>query len=182
MFSRIHGDMEREYNYFVVEPTFYSQGNGNFRDVNQNRRNDVYFVKEAGEFNIKQFVELIQLDGYNPLTIKGSSFIFDNNKLTQVLQYVQTKQETIIDILANKFTPGSLLKRIIQEKVSLSINKAFLTLILENQFKLNHHLELVYWIDHWTYNMDLIENYLNVFPDKLETLLFTKNIVILIVQ
>lgn len=176
VFSRIHGDMEREYNYFVVEPTFYSQGNGNFRDVNQNRRNDVYFVKEAGEFNIKQFMELIQLDGYNPLTIKGSSFIFDNDKLDEVLKHVQTKQEKISEVLAKKFTPGSLLKCIVEGKVKLSINnKKFLSLILENSTQeIESSFGAGYWIDHWTYNMDLIENFLNVFPDKLETLLFTK--------
>ncbi len=50
VYSRIHGDMEREYNYFVVEPAYYSQGIGNFRDVNQNRRNDVYFVRNPVTF------------------------------------------------------------------------------------------------------------------------------------
>ena len=49
-FSRIHGDMEREYNNFYIEPRYYSHGNGSYRDVNQNRRNDVYFVKEGWSF------------------------------------------------------------------------------------------------------------------------------------
>ncbi|KAJ1625100.1 hypothetical protein T492DRAFT_1123635 [Pavlovales sp. CCMP2436] len=34
-FSRIHGDLERDYNNFVIERTYFSQGPGNFRDVNQ---------------------------------------------------------------------------------------------------------------------------------------------------
>ena len=38
VYSRKHGDLERDYNYFSMLPEFYSQGNGNFRDVNQNRR------------------------------------------------------------------------------------------------------------------------------------------------
>ena len=29
-----------------------------------------------------------------------------------------------------------------------------------------------FWSDHWTYNLDLIENYLNIYPDKKEELLF----------
>ncbi|KAL7477801.1 hypothetical protein ACHAW6_003599, partial [Cyclotella cf. meneghiniana] len=41
LFSRIHGDLERDYNNFVLSPTYFSQGPGNFRDVAQNRRNDV---------------------------------------------------------------------------------------------------------------------------------------------
>ena len=36
-YSRIHGDIERDYNDFVIEPSYYSQGPGNFRDVCQNR-------------------------------------------------------------------------------------------------------------------------------------------------
>jgi len=41
VYSRKHGDLERDYNFFMLSPTFLSQGNGNYRDVNQNRRNDV---------------------------------------------------------------------------------------------------------------------------------------------
>lgn len=42
LFSRIHGDLERDYNDFVIEPTFFSEGPGNFRDVAQNRRNGMF--------------------------------------------------------------------------------------------------------------------------------------------
>ena len=27
-----------------------------------------------------------------------------------------------------------------------------------------------YWIDHWTYNLDLLENYVSVYPDRLREL------------
>lgn len=30
LFSRVHGDLERDYNDFIIEPTFFSQGPGNF--------------------------------------------------------------------------------------------------------------------------------------------------------
>ena len=43
-FSRIHGDLERDYNNFQFEPTYFSQGPGNFRDIAQNRRSDVLQV------------------------------------------------------------------------------------------------------------------------------------------
>lgn len=29
-----------------------------------------------------------------------------------------------------------------------------------------------YWSDHWDYNMDLVDNYLSIFPDKLDELVF----------
>ena len=32
------------------------RGNGNFRDVSQNRRNDVFFNKDVGEFNVKSIL------------------------------------------------------------------------------------------------------------------------------
>ena len=32
VYSRKHGDLEREYNYFSMLPEFYSQGNGSYRD------------------------------------------------------------------------------------------------------------------------------------------------------
>ena len=66
-YSRKHGDIERDYNYFKVLPEYYSQGNGNFRDVNQNRRCDVRFFPFVGDQNIKLFYNAIQMDGYNPL-------------------------------------------------------------------------------------------------------------------
>jgi hypothetical protein len=31
-FSRIHGDMERDYNAFKIDATYFSQGPGNYRD------------------------------------------------------------------------------------------------------------------------------------------------------
>ena len=43
VFSRNHGDLERDYNRFQVAPTYFSEGEGNYRDVNQNRRSDVFF-------------------------------------------------------------------------------------------------------------------------------------------
>ncbi len=74
IFSRKHGDLERDYNAFSLAPEFYSQGNGSYRDVNQNRREDVWFNPAVGDFNIRVFMSLIQIDGYNPLVIRGSRF------------------------------------------------------------------------------------------------------------
>ncbi|MDX5476630.1 MAG: hypothetical protein LPK00_13935, partial [Bacillaceae bacterium] len=71
LFSRKHGDLERDYNFFSISPTYYSQGNGNYRDVNQNRRCDILFEPKVEDYNIKQFMNLVQLDGYNPLVVKG---------------------------------------------------------------------------------------------------------------
>jgi len=59
-YSRIHGDIERDYNDFLIETTYYSQGPGNFRDVCQNRRMDVFLDPTVGTFNILNFLSFIQ--------------------------------------------------------------------------------------------------------------------------
>lgn len=48
LYSRKHGDPEREYNAFSLGGEYYAQGNGNFRDVNQNRRCDILFTPPPG--------------------------------------------------------------------------------------------------------------------------------------
>ena len=53
---KLTGDPERDYNFFSIAAEYYSQGNGNFRDVSQNRRNDVFFNKDVGEFNVKALI------------------------------------------------------------------------------------------------------------------------------
>ena len=75
VYSRKHGDLERDYNFFMLSPTYLSQGNGNYRDVNQNRRNDVWFNKDVKDSSIVNFLNLIQADGYNPLIVKGTAFL-----------------------------------------------------------------------------------------------------------
>lgn len=74
LFSRIHGDLERDYNDFVLSPTYFSQGPGNFRDIAQNRRNDVIINPRIGSHNAKTFLSLIQADGYNPLSVESVVF------------------------------------------------------------------------------------------------------------
>lgn len=119
LFSRKHGDMERDYNAFEIPATYKSSGPGNFRDVNQNRRNDLYLNKNLYDNNIKLFYSLIQADGYNPLlvTLKGK-FALDKEVAS--------------------FKEG-------------------------------------YWVDHWTYNLDLIENFKSIYPDKMSDLLNDKS-------
>lgn len=174
VYSRIHGDMEREYNNFFVEPAYFSHGNGSYRDVNQNRRNDIYFVKEAGLFNIRQFIELIQMDGHNPLTIQGSRLVLEPQSISSVMDYVKDKKERVKTILQKPFTPGKLMTTIDHDHVDLSVSKeAFLEIVMNHS---TQDIESVYgtgyWSDHWVYNMDLLDQYLYIFPDQLESLLF----------
>ena len=77
LFGRKHGDLERDYNDFLLQDTPYSEGNGDFRDVLQNRRMDLFFNPALDAKNIRYFFNLVQPDGYNPCSLRNSRFIID---------------------------------------------------------------------------------------------------------
>ncbi|NDI35867.1 cellobiose phosphorylase [Chengkuizengella sediminis] len=175
IYSRKHGDLERDYNFFSLEAGYYSQGNGNFRDANQNRRSDVLFHPEIQDFNVNMFFNLIQTDGYNPLVVKGCSFTVKQNKIDEILKFID-KMDTnkMRTFLLNPFTPGELLSKIESENIQLSkTSEQFMLEVLQIS---EQHVEAEfgegYWVDHWTYNMDLVDSYLAIYPDRIQQLLF----------
>jgi len=96
LFSHIHGDLERDYNDFVIDPTYFSQGPGNFRDVAQVRPENVCLHSvilyantltsrtlpeskkrrdpRIASFNVRMFLSFIQPDGYEPLSVEAVAF------------------------------------------------------------------------------------------------------------
>jgi hypothetical protein len=172
IFSRKHGDPERDYNYFFLSPEFFSQGNGNFRDVCQNRRSDVLLEPRVGEHNIRTFLSLIQLDGYNPLVILGTSFTLSSEQQAKLLELTDSRAE-LAAVLEGHFTPGELLKYIVDRHIELHVSYSeFIQQVLTGA---QANLEAAYgegfWVDHWTYILDLIENFLAVYPDRKKELL-----------
>ncbi|WP_270566573.1 hypothetical protein [Clostridium beijerinckii] len=174
VYSRKHGDLERDYNFFSIEPNFYSQGNGNFRDVNQNRRMDVYIHPFSGVENIKLFNDLIQLDGYNPLVIKGKKFYVVESEKENIFNLVSIyENEELLKTLADKFTIWELYSslRNIKGIESKKINEIMNDIIEMCSETVDVDFDEGFWSDHWTYNLDLIEEYLNIYPDKVKELL-----------
>jgi len=178
LYSRKHGDLERDYNFFSLAPEYYSQGNGNFRDMNQNRRNDVFFNPKVGTFNIKMFFSLMQADGYNPLSVQGCSFnvVSDNgNKLKELLSSsVADHHEELSVLCSGKFTPGKVINYLADHAVQLHVSEERLLsgILALSQQNIEAGFGEGFWSDHWTYNMDLVDGYLDIFPDKKEELLF----------
>ncbi len=174
VYSRKHGDLEREYNYFSMSPEFYSQGNGNFRDVNQNRRCDPFFTPFVGDFNIRLFYDLIQTDGCNPLGVERMTYTVSKGKAASLLKEVKEKKcrEELSALVSSPFTPGrlsmALLSSGMEEEAS---GKLFDKLMDAAESEVNADFGEGYWTDHWTYNLDLLEEYLAVFPDRKERLL-----------
>jgi hypothetical protein len=177
LFSRKHGDLERDYNDYRLNPTPFSQGNGNFRDVNQNRRCDLLFNPDVREGNIEQFFNLIQLDGFNPLVIREVRFSApETGTLVPILtEYLPSERIFEVSaLLSNPYTPGDLLIQLRDRGIEINGDvESFLGDLLGRSRRQNETTFAEgFWIDHWTYNLDLVENYLVIFPEKKRWLLF----------
>lgn len=174
LYSRKHGDPEREYNYFSLGGEYFAQGNGNYRDVNQNRRCDVLFAPEIGDTNIRTFYELIQPDGYNPLVLTAETYMIPHGACDEILGKLPVETHEAAEALLSKpFTPGALAMAL--EKWGLSKDAAMaLTAkaVCVSHSEPNADFSEGYWCDHWTYNLDLIESYLAVYPEREQELLF----------
>jgi hypothetical protein len=181
LYSRKHGDLERDYNKFQLQPTYFSQGNGNYRDMNQNRRCDVWFNPKIKDENLITFFNLLQADGFNPLVVKGLSFICkDGAKPETILKdLVEEKYiAQIIPCLNRPFTPGELILFIEEKRIKLKTSyDEFLGRLISYCQKVQEaeHGE-GFWTDHWSYNLDLLESYLGVYPEELKETLFEKKV------
>ena len=178
LYSRKHGDLERDYNFFSISPTYYSQGNGNYRDVNQNRRLDVLFQPKVQDSNLQQFVNLLQLDGYNPLAVKEVQFTLDSATFDfSKYNLLETDIEKLVLFFNKPFAPGDVLKFVEKENIDLSLPfEEFLTdILMDSDESLKAEHGEGFWVDHWTYNLDLLDSYLAVYPDQEQSLFFGKS-------
>jgi len=191
IYSRKHGDLERDYNKFQIQATYFSQGNGNYRDINQNRRCDVWFNPDVKDENVVTFFNLIQTDGFNPLVVKNASFTLKNREnLKGVLNRLVADKDIsrLSAFLKKPFTPGDVILFIKENKIKF-LPKAdpptaeklfydeFLNILLSHSLKSQEaeHGE-GFWTDHWTYSLDLLEGYLGVYPEKLKEIIFEKKV------
>ncbi len=177
VYSRKHGDMERDYNAFYLAAEPYSQGNGNYRDVAQNRRSDVFFEPQVGDFNVLSFLSLIQADGYNPLVVRGVRFTLAPEHHARLLALVE-HPEPLAAALTQPFTPGGLLRVITDRELELRVAPTDFVSAALGHAEAHFEAEFGegYWIDHWFYNLDLIDSYLAIYPDRKHSLLFDKDV------
>ncbi len=177
LFSRKHGDLERDYNFFQTQATHCSQGNGNFRDVCQNRRSEVLFHPEAGEYDLLLFANLIQIDGYNPLELRPEIFRLRNR--TEFDNLCRDVFGAALPDLASQFengmTPGELASAWLEQDTPQFPESSFLdqALALGDQEQCAIFKE-GYWSDHWCYVPELADQVFAVWPDRRRALLFEK--------
>lgn len=176
LYSRRHGDLERDYNFFSLAPEYYSQGNGNFRDVCQNRRMDTFIHPEVGRFNIHQFASLIQLDGYNPLSINGIDYQLNDDSLIESLINTHFEGDTtaLKELLNTVFTPGRLVNHVERHGLQVKTStEAYLEDVMTHaEGSINATFGEGFWSDHFTYILDLVEAYEAIYPDRMHQLLY----------
>lgn len=180
LFSRKHGDPERDYNFFSIAGEYFSQGNGNFRDVCQNRRSDVFFKPAIGDFNVWSFFNYVQMDGYNPLEIRPCTFKVIPERKEEAVAFIRAQvagdTAPVESLLDRNFTPGQICSALAENGLQAENEETLVAGILG---LCREYLEAGYnegyWSDHWDYLMDLVENYLLIYPDKKKELLLGRN-------
>ena len=156
VYSRKHGDTERDYNAFSLPPRGYSAGFGNFRDINQNRRTDVLAFPQAGRSILTPFVDLIQLDGYNPLVVHPPSFSLTESDHESLL----SKHPALTRLNAAEFRPDDVAGLLSSDPEAVN------EVLARAQMHTKAEFHEGYWVDHWTYTLDLIEQVLRIYPDR----------------
>ena len=217
--------MERDYNFFQIPSTYFSQGPGNYRDVAQNRRSDVKFEPQTSTQNIILFLSLIQSDGYNPLTVSNPMYTIPEYLINPLVHRISglvldrdsneqnpanpddnpdenngsdsssgsgdgddsivvidldddaDSDDTIVDtptklttILNKPFRLGDFFESLTSAnlKVNPLKREKVVQLLLSSSLRYDvaAFAQNGFWADHWTYILDLIDNYLSIFPDR----------------
>ena len=175
LYARRHGDLERDYNHFVLPATPLSSGAGNYRDICQNRRCDVRSYPEIAEHEIRMFVELLQADGYNPLAIEGYRWTLDTdcNPLDFAPSDDPAARREFALLVTKPFQPGDVLDWLNRHAPKFTEYEAWLAKLLRHcDCRLvAHGHEGGYWIDHWTYIVDLLEQFEAIYPDRVANML-----------
>ena len=182
VFSRIHGDLERDYNDFQIDTTYYSQGPGNFRDVNQNRRLDTLITPYVRDFNIRMFLSFVQADGFNPMTVASTNFRVPLDKIDHLVSELGLidpdntgLEKKVKGYLSDSFRPGALFQSFSTSGAKFSIsNEEILTKVISasDQEFAALFAQNGFWTDHWTYTLDMVYSFLDVYPEEEEEMMW----------
>lgn len=178
IFSRKHGDLERDYNRFELLPSYFSEGEANYRDINQNRRMDLFFNPVIGRKNSAYFMNFIRMDGYNPLVVKGEKLLFSKSKAQALLKAFKISDARLVKLMEEGFHLGAFFKFMEEEGLKVADRQNLARrLVEEAEREPAGSFGEGFWIDHWFYNLDHIETCLYFFPEKEKELFLTKDLV-----
>jgi hypothetical protein len=121
----------------------------------------------------------VQADGYNQLTVANAFFkITDAYRVTQIVsQLVPPGPNAVLlsAMLSKPFRPGQLFKNITLAGIKISADRELvLNLVTKyaEQVPAGQYAQNGFWTDHFTYNLDLVWDFLAVFPDQKEYMLY----------
>jgi hypothetical protein len=169
LFGRKHGDLERDYNDFLLQDTPFSEGNGDFRDVLQNRRMDLFFDPALDAKNIRYFFNLIQPDGYNPCSLRNSRFTVE---APQSWAHYFDRFPSLEGLLARPFKYAELWQAL--QGAADNSESIIKEILAQAQEVEDAEFDRGYWSDHWTYLVDLLVSYEAIFPERLAGLFLKK--------
>ncbi|MGZ5052506.1 MAG: hypothetical protein ACXWF8_13705 [Methylobacter sp.] len=168
LFGRKHGDLERDYNDFLLQDTPYSEGNGDFRDVLQNRRMDLFFNPALDAKNIRYFFNLVQPDGYNPCSLRNSRFALES---ADAFTHYFDRFTELEQLLSREFKYAELWQTL---QAAEDPEPIIAEILAQAQEVEDAEFDRGYWSDHWTYLVDLLISYKAIFPDRLPGLFLDK--------
>ena len=157
LYGRKHGDLERDYNDFLLADTPFSEGNGDFRDTLQNRRLDVFFDPAWDARSIHYFFSLVQPDGYNPQVLRNTRFVLDG---PSAFAHYENQFPGLAAVLSRAFKYAELWQ-------VLKDAEPVIAEVLQHAREVEDaEFDRGYWSDHWSYLLDLLEGYAAIFPDR----------------
>jgi hypothetical protein len=121
------------------------------------------------------FASFIQADGYNPMSIDGSTFsINDKDVVNDLTNELFNGSEVMRAVLTGRFTPGSIINTMANNDIqsALTDEELFDRIFHYAEQHYEAHFGEGYWIDHWTYILDLVENYEAIYPDQIQKALY----------
>ena len=133
------------------------------------------------------FLSFIQSDGYQPLEVEAVVFTIEDKKVCERIAEVavgradghRAQREDLSAILHNgPFRPGQLVELMQEQHIDLIISQQdFIDLVAsEAESTPMAVYDTGYWSDHWTYYLDIIRNFLAVFPEREEKLMFDETL------
>jgi hypothetical protein len=169
LFGRKHGDLERDYNDFLLADAPFSEGNGDFRDVLQNRRMDLFFDPALDARDIRYFFNLIQPDGYNPVSVRNSRFSVEDPR---ALADLCPRFPGLEELLSREFKYAELWQ--VLQSATEDPAAVVAEILAGAQEVEDAEFDRGYWSDHWTYLVDLLIAYRAIFPDRVAGLFLEK--------
>ncbi len=125
--------------------------------------------------NIKMFMNLIQMDGYNPLSVDAMSYSFKEEYAEQINTLLEAFSFTPASVKSfkNKFTPGEIARIMRSQNQDWdTITELISKLVDLSEANIKATFKEGFWIDHWTYNLELIKSFKEMYPDMLEKALY----------